>query len=96
MRRGFVIAFAETTDGFKIAEEDLRLRREGEFAGTAQAGVGSGTIGNIVADFALYMRAKAEADAIIAHDPELKAPEHRSLPLLVDAVAAARAILVTS
>jgi ATP-dependent DNA helicase RecG len=87
---------AATTDGFKIAEEDLRLRREGEFAGTAQAGVGMGTIGNIVADFELYMRAKAEADTIIAADPELRAPAHRLLPALVDSVAAARALLVTS
>jgi ATP-dependent DNA helicase RecG len=87
---------AATTDGFTIAEEDLRLRREGEFAGTAQAGAGMGTIGNIVADFELYMRAKAEADAIVAADPELGAPQHRLLPALVDSVAAARALLVTS
>jgi ATP-dependent DNA helicase RecG len=87
---------AGTTDGFTIAEEDLRLRREGEFAGTAQAGSGLGTIGNIVADFELYMRAKAEADRIVSQDPELEAPEHRLLPALVDSVAAARAMLVTS
>ncbi len=87
---------ASTSDGFAIAEEDLRLRREGEFAGTAQAGAGLGTIGNIVTDFALYMQAKAEADAIVGADPELRAPEHRSLPALVDGVAAARALLVTS
>ncbi len=87
---------AATTDGFAIAEEDLRLRREGEFAGTAQAGVGTGTIGNIVADFELYMHAKAEADAIVAADPELNADRHRLLPALVDGVAAARALLVTS
>jgi ATP-dependent DNA helicase RecG len=87
---------AGTTDGFTIAEEDLRLRREGEFAGTAQAGAGLGTIGNIVADFQLYMHAKAEADTIVSQDPELRAPEHRSLPALVDGVAAARALLVTS
>jgi ATP-dependent DNA helicase RecG len=87
---------AASTDGFAIAEEDLRLRREGEFAGTAQAGAGTGTIGNIVADFELYMQAKAEADRIVAHDPELVAPEHRLLPVLVDGIAAARALLVTS
>jgi ATP-dependent DNA helicase RecG len=87
---------AQTTDGFKIAEEDLRLRREGEFAGTAQAGAAAGTIGNIVADFELYMHAKAEADIIVAQDPELRAPHHRALPALVDSVAAARAMLVTS
>jgi ATP-dependent DNA helicase RecG len=87
---------ARSTDGFTIAEEDLRLRREGEFAGTAQAGAALGTIGNIVADFELYMHAKAEADTIVAHDPEFRAPEHRLLPALVDSVAAARALLVTS
>jgi len=85
---------AETTDGFRIAEEDLRIRREGEFAGTAQAGTGAGTIGNIVADFEVYMKAKAEADAIVARDPELR--DHAALLQLVDAVASARAMLVTS
>jgi ATP-dependent DNA helicase RecG len=87
---------ASTTDGFTIAEEDLRLRREGEFAGTAQAGTGMGTIGNIVADFELYMHAKAEADAIVAQDPEFRAPAHRTLRALVETVPAARALMVTS
>ena len=87
---------ARTTDGFIIAQEDLRLRREGEFAGTAQAGAGLGTVGSIVADFELYMQAKAEADAIVAHDPEFTAPQNRGLAVLVDSVAAARAMLVTS
>jgi len=85
---------AATSDGFKIAEEDLRLRREGEFAGTAQAGAASGTIGNIVADFEVYMHAKAEADAIVARDPDLR--DHAPLLQLVEAVAPARAMLVTS
>ena len=87
---------AETTDGFKIAEEDLRIRREGEFAGTAQAGVAGSTAGNIVQDFELYMKAKAEADAILSRDPELQDDENLRLLELVDSVAAARAILVTS
>ena len=87
---------ASTNDGFTIAQEDLRLRREGEFAGTAQAGAGLGTIGSIVADFELYMQAKAEADAIVAQDPAFHEPDHRGLLSLVDSVAAARAMLVTS
>jgi ATP-dependent DNA helicase RecG len=87
---------AATTDGFTIAEEDLRIRREGELAGTAQAGAAGGTVGSIVADFELYMKAKAEADAVVARDPELSAPAHRLLPALIDANAAARAMLVTS
>ena len=87
---------AATTDGFRIAEEDLRIRREGEFAGTAQAGVAGSTVGNIVADFELYMKAKAEADAILVSDPDLQQAEHHALLELVDSVATARAILVTS
>jgi ATP-dependent DNA helicase RecG len=86
----------ETTDGFAIAEADLRLRNAGELAGTAQAGGEMGTIGSIVDDFALYMKAKEAADAIVAGDPELREPEHAALRALVDANASARALLVTA
>jgi len=85
----------ETTDGFAIAEADLRLRNAGELAGTAQAGE-MGTIGSIVDDFALYMKAKAAADAIVAGDPALSAPEHAALRALVDANVSARVVLVTA
>lgn len=87
---------AQTTDGFAIAEADLRLRGEGEFAGTAQAGGAPGTLGNVVNDFALYMRAKADADALVAADPQLARPEHRALRESIDAAASARAMLVSS
>ena len=87
---------AATEDGFKIAEEDLRLRGEGEFAGTQQAGGGSGLLGSVVSDFALYMRAKADADALVARDPELRLPEHARLRELLDAQAETRAMLVSS
>jgi ATP-dependent DNA helicase RecG len=85
----------ETNDGFKVAEEDLRLRRAGELAGTTQAGAND-TIGNIVDDFKLYMQAKSAAEAIVSADPELVAPEHQALRALIDDVAAARALLVTA
>jgi ATP-dependent DNA helicase RecG len=84
-----------TTDGFEIAEADLRLRKAGELAGTAQAG-DAGTIGNIVDDFSLYMRAKEAADAIVAADPDLSQSEHRPLLALLDESASARAMLVTA
>ena len=86
---------AETNDGFKVAEEDLRLRKAGVLAGTTQAGAND-TIGNVVDDFALYMQAKGSAEAIVSADPELAAPEHLSLRALIDDVAAARALLVTA
>jgi ATP-dependent DNA helicase RecG len=85
----------ETTDGFEIAEADLRLRKAGELAGTAQAG-DADTIGNIIDDFALYMKAKEAADAIIASDPDLREPEHVPLQALLDENASARAMLVTA
>ena len=74
---------ARTTDGFEIAEEDLRIRGEGEFAGTAQAGGGT-LLGSVVSDFAIYMRAKKDADDVIAGDPDLRRPEHRDLRAYVD------------
>jgi ATP-dependent DNA helicase RecG len=85
----------ETTDGFAIAEADLKLRNAGELGGTAQAGE-MGTIGNIVDDFALYMKAKEAADDIVAHDPGLSEPEHRPLIALLDDNASARAMLITA
>ena len=87
---------AATNDGFKIAEEDLRLRKAGELAGTSQAGETGATIGNLSDDFALYMQAKGAAGAIVSADPELSAPEHAALLGLIDEVAAARALLVTA
>ncbi|GAC1299775.1 MAG: ATP-dependent DNA helicase RecG [Vulcanimicrobiaceae bacterium] len=86
---------ARTTDGFVIAEEDLRLRGEGEFAGTAQAG-GAALLGNLVSDFALYMRAKAAADALVAADPELERPEHHDLHAFLAEDGSARATMITS
>jgi ATP-dependent DNA helicase RecG len=84
-----------TNDGFEVAEQDLQLRKAGVLAGTTQAGAND-TIGNIVDDFKLYMEAKGSAEAIVAADPELAAPEHLSLRALIDDVAAARALLVTA
>ncbi|GAC1559918.1 MAG: ATP-dependent DNA helicase RecG [Vulcanimicrobiaceae bacterium] len=84
-----------TTDGFEIAEADLRLRGEGEFAGTAQAG-GGVVLGSIVSDFAIYMRAKIDADAIVSRDPRLTMAEHRALRGLVDRDATIRATLIGS
>lgn len=86
---------AQTRDGFVIAEEDLRLRGEGEFSGTAQAG-GRTLLGSVVSDFALYMRAKAAADSLVGADPDLARPEHRALRSLLDGDADARSIFVSS
>jgi ATP-dependent DNA helicase RecG len=85
----------QTTDGFAIAEADLRLRKAGELAGTQQAG-DMALIGDIIDDFRLYEQAKGVADAIVARDPELRDPQHTQLRALLDESASARALLVTA
>ncbi len=74
-------AFSRTTDGFRIAEEDLRLRGPGEFFGTRQSGLPDLRAANIIRDAELLEQARAEAFDLIAEDPGLA--RH---PLLRDAV----------
>src|SRR5512144_273512 len=64
-------AFSRTNDGFKIAEEDLRLRGPGEFFGTRQSGLPDLRAANVIRDADLLEKARAEAFELIAGDPEL-------------------------
>lgn len=68
-----------TTDGFVIAEEDLKLRGPGEFYGTKQSGILKLRIANIVGDSEILQEARAEAFRLVQSDPELDHPEHRAL-----------------
>jgi ATP-dependent DNA helicase RecG len=86
----------ESTDGFKIAEEDLQLRGAGEFAGTAQSGRTEFRFGDIVRDFALYKEASALALRIIQNDADLAGPEHAGLRALIEGEPSARAMLLSS
>jgi ATP-dependent DNA helicase RecG len=74
----------ETTDGFRIAEEDLNLRGPGEFYGTRQHGLPSFHIADVVRDVALMEQAREEAFDLIRQDPDLSQPQHQ---LLSEAVA---------
>ena len=69
----------ETTDGFRIAEEDLRLRGPGEFFGTRQSGLPDLLLGNVVEDYDLLRLARNEAFQWIQDDPAMARPE--SLPI---------------
>jgi ATP-dependent DNA helicase RecG len=77
-------------DGFAVAEEDLRLRGPGEFLGTAQHGLPSFRVADLVRDRELPVRARAEADRILASDPELRDPGHAGLRALVQYLYGAR------
>ena len=62
----------KTTDGFQIAEEDLRLRGPGDFFGQRQHGLPGLKVADIGCDTALLQEAKEAAEALLEKDPELK------------------------
>ncbi|MBI3259352.1 MAG: ATP-dependent DNA helicase RecG [Ignavibacteriae bacterium] len=66
----------ETTDGFKIAEVDMKLRGPGDVMGTRQSGVPDFEFTDLVRDFEVIEIAKREAFALIDADPHLRKPEH--------------------
>ncbi len=69
----------ETThDGFKLAEEDLRIRGPGEYFGTRQSGLPDLKVARLT-DVAFIEQARAEAIRLLQADLELKQPQHRAL-----------------
>jgi ATP-dependent DNA helicase RecG len=69
----------ETSDGFRIADEDLRLRGPGDFFGARQHGLPELKIADMVHDMELLKQAQSVARAIVAEDESLSQPEHRGL-----------------
>lgn len=61
-----------TSDGFKIAEEDLALRGPGEFFGTRQSGMPDLKVANIIRDAGILEASRKEAFALADADPYLK------------------------
>jgi ATP-dependent DNA helicase RecG len=72
-------AMERTTDGFKIAEEDLALRGPGEFFGTRQSGLPDFRVAHILRDTAILIEARKEAFRLVAEDPALMRPFHSAL-----------------
>ena len=62
----------ETTDGFRIAEEDLLIRGPGEFFGTRQSGLPDLKVADVQRDARLLEAARKEAFALIEDDPRLE------------------------
>jgi ATP-dependent DNA helicase RecG len=61
----------KTSDGFVIAEEDLRIRGPGDVLGTMQSGLGDLRFPDFLADTALLREARGLADRVIGEDPTL-------------------------
>ena len=67
----------ETTDGFLIAEEDMKLRGPGDIEGTQQSGIPFQLhVANILHDVVLMSEARKAAEKLLEIDGELKLPQH--------------------
>jgi ATP-dependent DNA helicase RecG len=69
----------ETNDGFRISEEDLKLRGPGDFFGQRQHGLPNLKVADLSCDMRLLDEAQSAAKALMAADPDLSAIEHRAL-----------------
>jgi ATP-dependent DNA helicase RecG len=72
-------AMQETNDGFVLAERDLQQRGPGEFLGTRQAGYATSLKMATLSDIPLIEKARSQAQALFARDPDLKDPENSLL-----------------
>ncbi|HEX6959827.1 MAG TPA: ATP-dependent DNA helicase RecG [Ferrovibrio sp.] len=73
----------ETDDGFRIAEEDLRLRGAGEVLGTRQSGLPDFKLADLAAHGELLAAARDDARLILERDPELATERGRALRVLL-------------
>jgi ATP-dependent DNA helicase RecG len=74
----------ENTDGFVIAEEDLKLRGPGQIAGTEQSGYLNLGIANPIRDVEELARARADAFFILENDPGLVLESHRIIARVLE------------
>ena len=69
--------FASTTDGFKISEEDLKLRGPGDFFGRRQHGLPTLRLADLSGDMRLLSEAQQAARDLLSADPRLALGENR-------------------
>lgn len=68
-----------TTDGFEIAEADLRLRGPGNIEGTQQSGIVHLHLADLARDGQMLRTAREIAQRILDDDPDLQAPHHQTI-----------------
>jgi len=73
----------ETEDGFRIAEEDLRLRGAGDVLGTAQSGLPRFRVADLARDTGLLALARDDARLALTRDPDLAGPRGQALRVLL-------------
>jgi len=72
-------AMVSSNDGFRIAEEDLKIRGPGEFFGSRQHGLAELKIGNPLLQMQLLRAARQEAIKLLSADPRLQERQHQLL-----------------
>lgn len=77
--KGRLTVMTQTNDGFKIAEEDLKLRGPGDFFGSRQHGLPALKIADLMDDMTALNLAQETAREILETDPTLSAAEHKGL-----------------
>ncbi|SFT92738.1 ATP-dependent DNA helicase RecG [Mesorhizobium sp. YR577] len=73
----------ETEDGFRISEEDLKLRGEGELLGTRQSGTPGFQVARIETHADLLEIARDDARLLLTRDPDLKSPRGQAIRMLL-------------
>ena len=68
-----------TTDGFKIAEEDLAMRGPGDMYGTKQSGVLKFKLADIVQDSGILEETRTAAQLLLSQDPRLDLPQNQGI-----------------
>ena len=90
MRKGKRIprldVICNTSDGFKVAEEDLRLRGPGDFFGQRQHGLPAFQLADLSSDLTMFEQARRAAEETFRRDPDLSLPENAVLSEKVKAM----------
>lgn len=82
-KRRFQI-MCSTTDGFKIADEDLKMRGPGDFFGSRQHGLPKLRIADILTDTEVLMRAQRAAQNLLTADKNLEDPQNKAIKKQID------------
>ena len=72
-------SISSLSDGFRIAEEDLKMRGPGDFFGSIQHGFPALKVANPLKDVEILRRARGEAYRVIKSDPYLENPVNRPI-----------------
>jgi len=94
LARERIQALCDCHDGFKLAEEDLRLRGPGELFGRKQSGLPGFRFGDLRRDQPLLARARELATETFERDPKLELPEHAGARRALERLATTERALV--